>query len=62
LLINGEIIKYYTKGNLFKGQFIFDTFDTKELDNIFNGAFSCVVGAGDNIFNFKHSLDMMLNP
>jgi len=59
LIVNQKVIKYYTGGNLFKGQFIIDT---KELDNIYNGSFSCVIGAWDNIFNFNHSIEMILVP
>ena len=59
LIVNQKVIKYYTQGNLFKGQFIIDT---KELDNISNGSFSCVIGAWDNIFNFKHSVEIIMDP
>lgn len=33
-----------------------------ELDNIINSTFYCVVGAWDNIINFKRSIEMMLYP
>lgn len=59
LLVNEKIIKYYTEGNLFKGQFIINT---KELDNINNASFSCMVCAWDNIFNFNRSNEMILDP
>lgn len=59
LIINQKVIKYYTEVNLFKRQFIIDT---KELDNIYNGSFSYVIGAWDNIFNFNRSTEMILVP
>jgi len=58
-LVNGKIVKYYTEGNLFKEQFIINT---KELDNINNATFSCIVDAWDNIFNFNRSNEMVLDP
>lgn len=59
LMINGDVIKYNTEGNLMKGQF---TFSTEELEHSNSGYFSCVVAVWDNIFNFVRSLEMFLKP